>query len=120
MLLLVEDLGIIQGYIGHLTEAAGRFVIPVAENSILIVVGVAYDCLEGFLAIGHNAVGGSADLGSSLRPTLPLKRYIRAGQLRFEKHYWTYCCLLSNLHRYVIHKSIGLLYTYFAHIASTF
>ena len=79
MLFLIEGLGIIQGDVGQLTEAAGSLIITGAEHRVLEIVGIADDCLEGLLAEGHDAVGSVPHLQGGIRPTFAQQGHVGAG-----------------------------------------
>lgn len=49
MLFFVEDLGVIQGDIGHGAEGFGQLVLTGAEHGVLIQIGAAHNGLEAFL-----------------------------------------------------------------------
>ena len=79
MLFLVEDLGVIQGDIGHGAEGLGQFVLTGAEHGVLIQIGAAHNGLEAFLGKNSNAVNSAAAPQSSVRPALSQQRDVGTG-----------------------------------------
>ena len=79
VLLLIEGLGIVQGDIGHLAEAAGSLVVAGAENGIFQHIGIAQNGLEAALTEGDDAVGGATHLQRGVRPALTQNGHIGAG-----------------------------------------
>ena len=79
MLFLVEGLGIVQGNIGQLAEAAGDLIVAAAENRILKIVGIADDRLKALLSKGNDGVGRTANLQRSVAPPFPQHGHIGAG-----------------------------------------
>ena len=79
MLLLIEDLCVVQGDIGHGAEGFGQLVLTGAEHGVLIQIRAAHDGLEAFLGKNSNAINPTANPQSSVRPALSQQRDVGTG-----------------------------------------